>query len=53
MYKNKALVKKDGTWVEIPDAVTINGQTITIKNEVCTLSVNDVFTIEIDKGDNI
>lgn len=53
MYKNKALVKKDGTWVEIPNAVTINGNIITIMNEACKLSDNDVFTIEVDKGDNI
>lgn len=53
MYKNKALVKKNGMWVEIPNAVTVNGDTITISQEACVLSSDDVFTIEIDKGDNI
>lgn len=53
MYKNKALVKKDGIWVEIPNAVTINGNIITISNEACTLSNSDMFTIEIDKGDSV
>ena len=53
MFKNKALIKKDRVWIEIPDAVAISGNTITVNNQACKLNESDQLTIEIDKGDNI
>lgn len=53
MFKNKALVKKDGIWTEVQNAVSISGNVITVVTEACTLQPTDKLTIEIDKGDNL
>lgn len=53
MFKNKALIKKDGIWTEIPNAISISGNIITVTLEACTLQPTDKLTIEIDKGDNL
>ena len=52
MFKNKALIKKDGIWTEIPNAISISGNIITVTLEACTLQPTDKLTIEIDKGDS-
>ena len=53
MFKNKALIKKDGIWTEIPNAISISGNIITVTLEACTLQSTDKLTIEIDNGDNL
>lgn len=53
MFKNKALIKKDGIWTEIPNAISISRNIITVALEACILKSTDKLTIEIDKGDTL